>query len=58
MKIDVDVLKVFLTKSIKQCSNDMDYCEENEDDEQREIYGAEKKAYELVLQFFNEFKED
>ena len=58
MKIDVDLLKVFLTKSIKLCSHDMDYCEENGDEEQREIYGAEKNAYELVLEFVNQFKED
>ena len=53
MKIDLNLLKSFLNTSIKDCSLQMDEC----DDEQREIFGAEKSAYELVLNFINTFKE-
>ena len=58
MKIDLDLLKSFLNTSIKDCSLQMDECEDNDDFEQKDLLGAEKSAYELVLKFVDTYKEN
>ena len=53
MKIDFALLKNFLNASIKDCSLQMDECKGK-----RKLFGAEKSAYESVLNFISTHKDE
>ena len=52
------LLKSYLSTSIKNCSSQIDECEETDNWDKRELLRAEKSAYDSVLNFINTFKEE